>query len=317
MQELQKATQPTMYFIGVTTGKSSIMKVFPEWAKALGLKDTVMKGIDIEIHADPEVYRKVVSFIKNDPLSEGALVTTHKIDLYNATKDMFEYLDPYAQMFGEMSSISKRGAELRGHAKDPISSGLSLEEFVPENYWAEHRDAGVMIMGAGGSAIAMCSYLMRKDFAGNYPSKIVIANRSKPRLDEIERINKDLDPGGITFEYYLTPEAGQNDVVMAKMGPGSLIINATGLGKDRPGSPLTNDAVFPKNALVWEINYRGDLLFMHQAEAQREKQGLVIEDGWKYFIYGWTQVIGEVFDIAIEGEVLDELDKIAAKFNAR
>jgi shikimate dehydrogenase len=317
MQELKKAEQPTMYFIGVTTGKSSIMKVFPEWAKALGLKDTVMRGIDIAIHEEPEVYREVVSFIKNDPLSRGALVTTHKIDLYNAAKDMFEYLDSYAQMFGELSSISKRGRELRGHAKDPISSGLSLEQFVPKNYWAEHREAGVLIMGAGGSAIAMCSYLMRREFAGNYPSKIVIANRSKPRLDEIERINKELDPGGIEFKYYLTPEPGQNDVVLHKMGAGSLIINATGLGKDRPGSPLTDAAVFPKGALVWEINYRGDLLFMHQAEAQQEKQDLVIEDGWKYFIFGWTQVIGEVFDIAIEGEILEELDKIAAKYNAR
>ena len=132
MFNFEPATQPTMYFIGVTTGKSSIMKVFPEWAKALGLKDTVMKGIDIEIHAEPEKYRKVVEFIKNDPLSYGALVTTHKIDLYNATKDMFEYLDPYAQKFGELSSISKRGDKLCGHAKDPISSGLALEEFVPK-----------------------------------------------------------------------------------------------------------------------------------------------------------------------------------------
>lgn len=318
MQELEKAVQPTMYFIGVTTGKSSIMKVFPEWAEALGLKNTVMKGIDIAIHDEPEVYRHAVEFIKNDPLSMGALVTTHKIDLFNASKDLFEYLDPYAQMFGELSSISKRGDKLCGHAKDPISSGLSLEQFVPKNHWKDHRGAGVMIMGAGGSAIAMCSYLLRKEFAGNYPAKIVIANRSKPRLDEIEKINKkQLDPGGVTFEYYLTPEPGQNDAVLAKMGPGSLIINATGLGKDRPGSPLTNRAVFPMNALVWEINYRGDLLFMHQAEAQKEKRNLYIEDGWKYFIFGWTQVIGEVFDVAIEGEVLEKLDKIAAKYNAR
>ena len=52
---LEKATQPTMYFIGVTTGSSSIMKVFPEWAKALGLENAVMKGIDIAIHEKPEV----------------------------------------------------------------------------------------------------------------------------------------------------------------------------------------------------------------------------------------------------------------------
>ena len=44
------ATQPTIYFIGVTTTQSSIMRVFPEWAKALGLKDAVIKGIDFKPH---------------------------------------------------------------------------------------------------------------------------------------------------------------------------------------------------------------------------------------------------------------------------
>ncbi|NLT98280.1 MAG: shikimate dehydrogenase, partial [Christensenellaceae bacterium] len=128
--QLTKAEQPTMYFIGVTTTKSSIMKVFPEWAKVLGI-DAVIKGIDIAIHEKPEVYREVVGFIKNDPLSLGALVTTHKIDLYNAAKDMFEYLDPFAQAFGELSSISKLDGQLRGHAKDPITSGLAMEAFIP------------------------------------------------------------------------------------------------------------------------------------------------------------------------------------------
>ncbi|HYB21965.1 MAG TPA: shikimate dehydrogenase, partial [Thermodesulfobacteriota bacterium] len=127
----QKATQPTMYFIGVTTGESSIMKLFPLWAQELGLHDALLKGIDIEIHADPEQYRKCVKFIKRDKLSKGALVTTHKIDLYNAAKDLFEYFDPYAGMFGELSCISKKNGHLQGFAKDPISSGLALEAFVP------------------------------------------------------------------------------------------------------------------------------------------------------------------------------------------
>jgi shikimate dehydrogenase len=309
--QLTKATQPTMYFIGVTTTKSSIMKVFPEWAKALGI-DAVMKGIDIAIHEKPEVYREVVDFIKNDPMSMGALVTTHKIDLYEATKDMFEYLDPYAQAFGELSSISKLNGQLRGHAKDPITCGLAMEAFVPKDHW-KNTGAEVFIMGAGGSAISMGSYLMQDKFKGNYPSKIIIANRSQPRLSEIEKIFKTLDPGGIEFEYYLTPEAEQNDAVLSKVKPGSLVINATGLGKDRPGSPLTDKAVFPKNVLVWEINYRGDLKFMHQALAQKEQQNLLVEDGWIYFVHGWTQVIAEVFHVDI-APVFDKLDKIAQGF---
>lgn len=311
--QLTKATQPTMYFIGVTTTKSSIMQVFPEWAKALGLKDAVMKGIDIAIHEKPEVYREVVDFIKNDPLSMGALVTTHKIDLYEAAKDMFDYLDPYAQAFGELSSISKLDGQLRGHAKDPITCGLAMEAFVPENHW-KNTGAEVFIMGAGGSAISMGSYLMQDRFKGNYPSKIIVANRSQPRLSEIEKIFKTLDPGGIEFEYYLTPEPGQNDEVLKKVKPASLVINATGLGKDRPGSPLTDDAVFPKDSLVWEINYRGDLRFMYQALEQKEKQNLLVEDGWVYFVHGWTQVIAEVFHVNVGEPIFSELDKIAQGF---
>ena len=313
---LEKATQPTMYFIGVTTGSSSIMKVFPEWAQVMGLKDTVIKGIDIAIHEKDEVYREVVDFLKNDPLSMGALVTTHKIDLYKAASDMFDYLDPYAQQFGELSSISKKDGKLCGHAKDPITCGMAMEEFVPENYWKENPDAGVFIMGAGGSAISMCSYYMRNAGKGNDPAKIVVANRSMPRLEELKQINEGMNPHNIPVEYYLTPEPGQNDAVMTKMGKGSLIINATGLGKDRPGSPLTDAAIFPENALVWELNYRGDRLFMHQAEAQSSK-GVQVIDGWMYFIFGWTQVIAEVFHTEILGQRLKQMDAVAAKFNNR
>lgn len=304
------ATEKTLYFIGVTTGQSSIMKLYPKWAKeALNLGDTVIKGIDMEIHAPAEDYRKVVEFIKNDPLSMGALVTTHKIDLYNAAKDLFDYLDPYATMFGELSCISKKDGRLEGYAKDPISSGKALDAFVPENYWADHGGE-LFIMGAGGSAIAICSYLLKPSNGANIPSKVVIANRSKPRLDEIERIVKEINPD-IPAEFHLTPNLGDNDRVLAKIKPYSLVVNATGLGKDRPGSPLSDDCDYPMNCLVWELNYRGDLTFMRQAELQQKQKNLTIEDGWTYFIHGWTQVIAEVFHIDITGEVFDACDKIA------
>jgi shikimate dehydrogenase len=304
-----KANQPTLYFIGVTTTKSSIMNVFPLWAKSLGLHDAVIKGIDIEIHAKPEVYKEVVNFIKQDELSLGALVTTHKIDLYDAAKDLFEYLDPYARMFGELSSISKKDGKLCGHAKDPISSGLSLEAFIPSNYWRNYGGE-VYLMGAGGSAIAMSSYLLDKDKGDNIPSKLIVSNRSQPRLLEIEKIVKNINPD-VPAEFHLTPEAKQNDELLSSLKPYSLVVNATGLGKDRPGSPLTEACEFPEHSLIWEINYRGDLLFMHQALKQKPAKNLHVEDGWTYFIHGWTQVIAEVFHIDMTEELVRECSKIA------
>ena len=73
--DLGPATRPTFYFIGVTTAKSSIMKVFPAWARQLNLGDCEIRGIDCKWHDAPEVYRAVVTFLKNDSLSLGALVT--------------------------------------------------------------------------------------------------------------------------------------------------------------------------------------------------------------------------------------------------
>lgn len=308
MRTLQAAKQPTIYFIGVTTEQSSIMKVFPKWAEILGL-DGVIRGIDLKLHADPEEYREVVAFIKRDPLSLGALVTTHKIDLYQACKDMFDYLDPFAKKLGELSSISKKDGKLCGHAKDPISSGLALENFVPANYWSEY-DGDVLLMGAGGSSLAMSLYLGQEKFGDNVPGKIIISNRSTPRLQSAKKLLEGLNPR-IQMEYIHAPEPKENDRIVESLKPHSLIVNATGLGKDAPGSPVTDACVFPENSLVWEINYRGDLLFKEQAGRQAERRKLHIEDGWIYFIHGWTQVIAEVFHMDDIASWIPKLSEIA------
>lgn len=309
---LQPARKRTFYFVGVTTGKSSIMRVFPEWARYLKLGDCVIEGIDCRIHDSADAYRKVVSFIKSDPLSLGALVTTHKIDLLKAARDLFDELDPYANLMGEISCISKRDGRLRGHAKDPITAGLSLEAFLPDGYWRQ-TGAETLVLGAGGSSIAITSYLMKPEHGDNRPSRIVVTNRSPARLDEIRRIHAELS-GDVPCEYRHCPMPEDNDRLVGGLKPGSLVINATGLGKDAPGSPLTDAAKFPEGGIAWDFNYRGDLVFLDQARAQQKERRLRIEDGWVYFIHGWTHVIAEVFDVTISpgGAQFDELSRIAA-----
>lgn len=301
------ATEPTMYFIGVTTGQSSIMRIFPIWAKALGIQGC-LKGIDIAIHAPAEDYRAAVEFIRSDPLSLGALVTTHKIDLLNACRDLFDELDPYAQQFGEISSISKRDGRLWGHAKDPISVGLALDSFLPAEHWQKYPEAQACVLGAGGSALAVCAYLAHEKHGDAVPARIQMDNRSVGRLAEAVHL---LGDSRVQMSFNLCPIPEWNDRIVEALPEGSLVINATGMGKDRPGSPLTDRCRFPMNGVIWEFNYRGSLEFMHQAEAQREERGLQIENGWTYFIHGWTQVIAEVFHIDITGERLSMCDRLA------
>lgn len=308
---LRPAARRTFYFVGVSTAQSSIRTVFPLWAEELGLGEVDFVGIDLPLHAPVEDYRRVVEFLKHDELSLGALVTTHKIDLFNAARDLFDELDELALMMDEVSSISKRAGALRGHAKDPITAGLSIDSFLPPEEW--RTDRSVFVMGAGGSAIAMLWHLTRPERGVAVPAEVVVSNRSTGRLESLERIYAGFDTN-VSLRTVHSPESSDNDAVLAGLPAGSFVVNATGLGKDAPGSPLTDAAVFPRDAIAWDLNYRGDLVFLDQARAQVESRDVRVVDGWEYFIHGWTQVIAEVFDVEITptGPEFDRLGELAA-----
>lgn len=300
-----------MYFIGVTTGKSSINKIFPLWAQKLRLGDCELRGIDFKLHDEPARYREAVDFIKRDPLSKGALVTTHKIDLCTSCHDQFDELEPLSASMGEISSIYKRNGHLHGRAADPWTVGYSLEAFLPADHWKS--GAEVLILGAGGSAVALAWHLSKPEHGSNRPARIHVANRSLPRLEHLKLLHTRW-PNAVPLVCHHVPTPEIADAICAKLPPGSLVVNATGLGKDAPGSPLTNDVRFPERGLVWEFNYRGDLLFLQQARAKEKSCNLQIEDGWVYFIHGWTRVMADVFhiDIPTRGPLFDELSRIAA-----
>jgi shikimate dehydrogenase len=308
--QIVEKTVPTFYFIGVTTGKSSIMKVFPLWMKVLGREDVVIEGVDCKIHDDPEAYRKAVAQIKYDPNSLGSLVTTHKIDLLNAARDMFEFLDPFAVITGEVSSISKLEGRLEGHAKDPLTSGASLDAIIEKGYFGKTKGE-VLCFGAGGSGVATLLHLINKKDIGDRPKKFTFVNRSLGRLDHAQEMVGGLKTD-IEIEYICNSDPLVNDKIMEKFPPYSIIINATGMGKDTPGSPITWEGKYPMNSVSWEFNYRGELDFLHQSLAQVESRKVKVEDGWIYFVHGWTQVVAQVLHFDLTPALFDKLNEAAS-----
>jgi shikimate 5-dehydrogenase len=302
-------THPTFYFIGVTTGQSSMRKIFPLWMQELGRPDVVLEGVDLPLHAEPDAYRQVVAQIKHDPNSVGGLVTAHKINLLEATRDMFDYLDPYARLCGEVSAISKREGGLEGHARDPFSAGASLDAVLGEGYFG--RTGGeILCIGSGGSTTAIALHLSNKQSASDRPRRFVAVGRRQGSLDRLRQVVEQV-PSDIVFEYILNQNPERNDALMAALPAGSLVINATGMGKDLPGSPITDRGLFPRHGIAWELNYRGELDFLHQARGQSATRGVTVEDGWLYFLHGWTQVIAQVLHHEINGDLFDRLAVIA------
>jgi len=306
---LPSPTQPTFYFIGVTTGHSSSRRIFPLWMEALGRPEVIWQGIDLPIHAPAASYRQVVEHIKREPLALGGLVTTHKIDLLEASRDFFDELDACAQLTGEVSSIAKEGDRLVGRATDPVAGGLSLDSILGEEYFA--RTGGYLLMlGAGGSAAALCLHLIQKANPNDRPRRAIVVNRSQARLDRLARMVARFETD-IDFTFVQNADPRHNDELMAELTEGSLIVNATGMGKDSPGSPITSDGLFPTFSVAWELNYRGELDFLRQAQAHQAERQLIVADGWEYFIHGWSQVISHVLHRPIDPPLFARFSALA------
>jgi shikimate dehydrogenase len=278
-------------FIGVQTAGSSIHAIFPAWRDRLDLgDDVILEGIDIPVDTPPERYRSVVEALHADPAFVGALVTTHKVALYEATGSLFAELDHHARLCREVSCLAKRNGGLLGWAKDPITAGRSLDDLLGPRYFG-HTGGDVLCLGAGGAGTAIALCLMTR---ADPPGRIVLADPDPSRLDAVRRLHRQVR-SPIPLECHATSSADELDKLLAALSPNSVVVNATGRGKDRPGSPISDGARFPEGAVVWELNYRGSLDFLHQAQAQADSRSLRVEDGWRYFIFGWTAVIEEVF----------------------
>jgi shikimate 5-dehydrogenase len=289
-----------------------MMRIFPHWARILGVPQARLVGRDLPLDADPDEYRRAVEQVRQDPLTLGALVTTHKVRLLAAARDLLDELDPNAALLEEVSAIAKRGGRLIGAATDPVSAGKTLAALLGPGYFARTRGEA-LILGAGGAGAAIAAHLLSDPGSGGWPARITMVDRSSERLEALARIAQRISPQAygrleLRFAY---PGAG--DEQLAQLPTGSLVVNATGMGKDLPGSPISDDALFPERAVVWELNYRGELAFLRQARAQEQSRSLTVEDGWRYFLYGWCEVLAQVLDRSITPEQFAELRDAAER----
>jgi shikimate dehydrogenase len=279
-----------MYFIGVTTGQSSIHRIFPRWTKLAGIEGAELAGIDIAMDAPPEEYRGAVRKILGDPQCWGALVTTHKVNIHRHAGALFTDFDEDAARLGEVNCIVRRPDRLEGLATDTLTAGMALDEILPRTF-----ESSALILGAGGAAVALAVNLYRR----HRPREVILTDVSAQRLEQV----RTMTPARVE----LVSGAADHDRMLTSMPAGSLIVNATGMGKDRPGSPITAAARFPAGAVAWDFNYRGDLAFLDYARSQ----GAQAVNGWSYFLHGWSQVMSHVYGFALTPELFARMQAAA------
>jgi len=296
------------WFIGVTTGQSMIMRLFPIWAEVLGIQGTRMHGVDLPPGVERQKIRETVQELRANPSVLGALVTTHKLAVWEEASDLFAEVDEHATRIQEISCISKdKDGKLIGHAKDPITSGKAMESILGKNHWQANPKAEAMVLGCGGAGTAIIEQLLSGE-EGNDPQKITGLEYNRGRL---EKVRNDFSNTKKLILEESEPSGETAGVIMTRLPPNSLIVNATGMGKDLPGSPVPKSIDFPEQVIVWELNYRGKLEFYWHAKEQEESRKLRVHDGWDYFLLGWSSVMEEVFNFELTEPLMNQLKKTA------
>ena len=277
---------PDIVFVGVTTGPSLVHEAMSMWQTELGVSCRV-RGVDVALDADDATYVRFLEDICEDESAAGAIITAHKVKMFRAGASLFKALDPLALACKEINAIRRQSDGLLGWARDPISVGRVVPRIWPES------EGQVICLGAGGTARALAHHL----FTNGPPVQFICADPSRRAVEELTR----LAPNSVLG--HVGP--GPWDDLVSKAAPGSLIVNATGMGKDRPGSPIGADTVFPPRAVVWELNYRGDLQFLAQARFQALQSRLSVHDGWELFCHGWAAGLAAVLDLEDDGQLGD------------
>jgi shikimate dehydrogenase len=306
-------------FVGVSTSGSLAHAVFDSWAAELGQPWT-LRGIDVPADAPPAAFRGLVSAMRANPAVQGAVITAHKLRVYRACGQDLERRDWLAEVTHEINALAT-GQALGGYARDALSLARVLPTLIRSAGAVTARDLHVLCLGAGGAATALLLALhLDTDPGGDRPAS------PRPRADPPASVTfTDVDPRALAdlrsvaaragiaesrLSFIRVREPADSDVLVARLPSPAVVINATGLGKDAAGSPVTGAARFGPAVLAWDLNYRGDLLFLRQAAAA----GAATMDGWDYFVAGWAGGLTAIAQTAFTTDVLTRFTQAAAPY---
>lgn len=311
-------------FVGVSTGGSVVRRAFPGWMELLGAEHCVLDCVDLPVGASPAAYRDLVLDLSADPLVYGAVITAHKAALFEHAADLLAGVSPQSRLLGETSVLYRPTPTFTPtlapdpDAPSPTLYGTAIEcESVTaalcqmgDGQSLTSRTADLVALGAGGTTRALLAALGSADRpAADRPRRIHLIDLSARNLALAAALAARL-PVPPLLRARLT--AGSTDLSeVGPLPPGSLIVNATGLGKDRPGSPLRLPVPWPQDALVWDLNYRGARPMLADARSAPPERRIRTFDGWSLFIHGWARGLEQILGREIGPKERAAMDEIA------
>jgi shikimate 5-dehydrogenase len=294
-----------LFFLGVSTSGSSVPRVMPGWSRALNV-DIELETVDLPVGVAPSAYHDLLDRLRADANALGLVVTTHKAALWDACADRFDQASEACRQVGEASAIASRAGWLTADASDVRAVGRAVARVLDDDRWRGGAHEAI-VLGAGGAGISLVFNLVeRQPKLG--ARRVVLTDADRRRLEVAAALSSRW-AGANILDTVLASD-GANDNVVASALPGTLIVNATGMGKDRPGSPISVE--LPRRSIFWEFNYRGPRELLERARARQHADDLRVIDGRDYFIDGWLEALCSVLGRAATPELFDAFEREAS-----
>ncbi len=294
-------------FIGVSAKTSAVNNLFPLWMNALGVS-AELEVIDMPLSSSPYRYTNLLQNLKADSAVSGVLITTHKTSVFEAARAGVDELTGRAAKLCEIGFLLRRpDGVLIGDAPDVIVGEMALERLLAGAFRKSCNSA--VILGAGGAGVALTSILL--DDKSKFRT-VILTEINSERVTRVTQVFAgEIASGQVNL--VTSCDADRTTALIEDQPDGALIINATGMGKDRPGSPVSSDVRFPLHATVWELNYRGALRFLELAKNQERERHLRVADGWYCFVCGWSYVLSVAFGLDWGEEIVKKFEEIATR----
>jgi shikimate 5-dehydrogenase len=298
--------QPLILFVGIDTCGSLVHTVFDRWA-ALLERPWTLRGLDMPAATPPETYRRLMSMMRDNPAVDGAVITAHKLRLFRACAPELTRRDWLTDATHEVNTLAT-GQTVDGYARD----ALSLTRILPL-LPVPIDGLNVLCLGAGGAATALLLALHLDLATGTaarsqQPARVVFTDTDPRALDALRTVASRARIAPDRLAYVPVSDPRDTDALLADLPAPALVVNATGLGKDAPGSPLTDRAPFHPSILAWDLNYRGALTFLRQAT----NGGAATVDGWDYFVAGWAGGLTAIAQTPFTDDLLSRFAQAAA-----
>ena len=167
------------------------------------------------------------------------------------------------------------------------------------------------MIGGGGAGLA-AAWNLAVDNLGK-ASELIVIESGIVRYEQIIRITSGWETlNNVTVIHSTLDAYIPNLKSDSSIG---LIINASGLGKDRPCPQFDLSGITSKHFGYWDFNYRGNLELLQSFRDVEKVNDIRIYDGRKYFYCGWSYVMSHVAGVPWNEDMVMTFTRIAEKNN--